>query len=65
MLTSILTNSTTDVSIISVCICSVLSIVYGFILALTHKYTSKYNKNFLTTITLLPLRYECRHCRNI
>ena len=59
MLTSILTNSTTDVSIISVCICSVLSIVYGFILALTHKYTSKYNKNFLTTITLLPLIVMC------
>ena len=33
----------------------ILAIVLGFIIALTHKATSKTNRNFLETITILPL----------
>lgn len=32
-----------------------VSIILGLIIALTHKATSRYNKNFLITITMLPL----------
>ena len=32
-----------------------VALLLGLIIALTHKATSKYNKNFLTTLTLLPL----------
>ena len=51
MLTSILS----EVSIGGILICSAVSVILGFLIALTHKITSKYNKNFLTTLTVLPL----------
>jgi len=51
MLTSILS----EVSIGRILICAGVSIILGFLIALTHKATSKYNKNFLTTLTVLPL----------
>lgn len=35
-----------------------ISIVLGLIIAITYKYTSKYSKNFLITITLLPILVE-------
>ena len=56
MLSSIFNNST---SIWEVLISSVCAFVFGFLIALTHKMTSKYNKNFLITITLLPFLIEC------
>ena len=51
MLTSILS----EVNIGSILICGGVSIGLGFLIAITHKVTSKYNKNFLTTLTVLPL----------
>ena len=51
MLTNILTN--TNFETITICLLS--SIVLGFIIAISHKLTSNYNKNFLITITLLYL----------
>ena len=39
-------------------ICSGVSIVLGLVVAFTHKLTSKYNKNFLITLTIIPLMVE-------
>ena len=52
MLTNILSSGGSTGAILAL---SGVSIVLGLIIALTHKVTSKYNKNFLTTITMLPL----------
>ena len=55
MLNSIFSSSTSSIELSSILLCSLCSIILGVIIALTHKYTSKYNKNFLITITILPL----------
>ena len=52
MLDSIFNNG---LSIESVMISLVAAIILGVIIALTHKSTSKYNKNFLVTTSVLPL----------
>ena len=51
MLTNILENTNVYTILLSVGV----ALILGLIIALTHKITSKFNKNFLTTITLLPL----------
>ena len=55
MLNSIFSSTTSQVDIVSILLCSLCSIILGIVIALTHKSTSKYNKNFLTTIAVLPL----------
>lgn len=55
MLISILTGASADIDLMGVLICSVVEIVLGLIIAITYKSTSKYSKNFLITLTLLPL----------
>ncbi len=55
MLNSIFSNTTSQVEILSILLCSLVSILLGIIIAITHKYTSQYNKNFLITIAVLPL----------
>lgn len=54
MLESIL-SSTTELSIENLLICSAVSIVLGIIIAVVHRYTSKYTKNFLVTLAVLPI----------
>ena len=44
-----------SISMESILICTLVSIVLGLIIALTHKITSKYSKNFLLTISILPV----------
>ena len=58
MLESIFTNSTSSVELTPILICSLVSIILGLLIAFTHKVTSKYNKNFLVTISILPLLVE-------
>ncbi len=59
MLNSIFNSSTTSsIQVSSLLISIAVSIILGFIIACTHKYTSKYSKNFLITITLLPVLVE-------
>lgn len=58
MLNSIFTSTTSSIELSSLLICSITSIILGFIIALVHKYTSKYSKNFLITVTLLPIMVE-------
>ena len=55
MLNSLFSSTTSQVELTQVLLCSLCSVILGIIIALTHKYTSKYNKNFLTTISVLPL----------
>lgn len=56
MLNSIFeSGTTTSLELSSLIICSAASIILGLLIAITHKYTSKYSKNFLITITLLPI----------
>lgn len=56
MLNSIFESTTTSsIELSALLVCSVVSILAGLVIAITHKYTSKYSKNFLITITLLPI----------
>ncbi len=55
MLTSIFSDTTSSIELSSILLCSICSIILGMLIAFTHKYTSKYNKSFLTTISVLPL----------
>lgn len=54
MLESILENIN-ELSIINLFLCSLTSIVLGFIIAMVHRYTSHYTKNFLITLAVLPV----------
>ncbi len=55
MLTSIYSTTTGSVELWEIIVCSLVAIVLGFIIAFTHMKTSKYSKNFLVTLTVLPL----------
>ena len=55
MLDSVFSNTTSSVDISNILLSLLTSIVLGLMIAFTHKLTSKYNKNYLTTIALLPL----------
>ncbi len=58
MLNSVFSNITTDLGIGSILFCSLSSVILGIIIALVHKYTSKYSKNFLITLAVLPILVE-------
>lgn len=55
MLNSIFSETASSVELSSNLLCSIISIILGAVIALTHKQTSKYNKNFLVTLSILPL----------
>ncbi len=55
MLTSLFSNTSSNVELSSILICSIVSIVLGFMIAFTHMKTSKYSKNFLITLVVLPV----------
>ena len=54
MLKSLFEGSS-GIDIKSILICSLVSIILGFIVAFTHKKTSRYSKNFLITLAILPV----------
>lgn len=59
MLNSIFNVSTTSsIELTKVLISMGVAIILGFIIALVHKKTSNYSKNFLITITILPILVE-------
>lgn len=59
MLNSIFGSSTSSsIGLTEVLISMIIAIILGFITALVHKKTSKYSKNFLITISLLPILVE-------
>ncbi len=53
MLNSVLSSS--GLTLGSLLICSLASIIFGLIIALVHMKTSKYTKNFLITLIILPI----------
>ncbi len=55
MLNSIFNQTAANISIDLLLVATLVSLVLGVAIALTHKFTSTYNKNFLITISLLPL----------
>ena len=55
MLNSIFSSVTSSISIGDILLSSFVSIILGILIAFTNKITSKYNKNFLITISILPL----------
>lgn len=55
MINSIFTDTVSSIEITKVLYYSICSIILGIIIALTYRFTSKYNKNFLITIATLPL----------
>ncbi len=55
MLTSIYSTTAGSVELWAIIVCSLVAIVLGFIIAITHMKTSKYSKNFLVTLTVLPI----------
>lgn len=59
MLDSFLLNMENNINLYGVLICVLISIILGFIIAFTHKYTTRASKNFLITLTLLPLITQC------
>lgn len=54
MLESII-KTTTELSLENLLFCSLTSIGLGLIISLVHRFTSKYSKNFLITLAVLPL----------
>lgn len=54
MLESII-KTTTELSIENLLLCSLTSIGLGLVVSLVHRFTSKYNKNFLITLAILPI----------
>jgi hypothetical protein len=55
VLNSILTTSTAgDITFQSIIVCTLASLVLGFGVSLVYMYKSKYSKNFIITLALLP-----------
>lgn len=55
MLKSLFNNTSSSIEIEAILICTLVSIILGVIISYTHKKTSKYNKNFLITLAILPV----------
>lgn len=55
MLTSIFSNTSSSIELSSILISSLVSILLGVGIAFTHMKMTKSNKNFLTTLMILPL----------
>ena len=56
MLNSIFgSNTSSSIGLTEVLISMIIAIILGFLIALTHKKTSRYSKNFLITVSLLPI----------
>jgi len=54
MLESII-KTATELSIETLLLCSLTSVGLGIVISLAHRFTSKYNKNFLITLAVLPI----------
>lgn len=48
-------QSTNELSILNLLICSLFSLFLGLIISIIHKLTSNYTKNFLITLAVLPI----------
>lgn len=55
MLKSLFDSTSSSVDLWTILVCTLVSILLGVIVAYTHKKTSKYSKNFLITLAILPV----------
>ena len=55
MLKSLFNSTSSSVELWAILVCTLVSIILGIIVAYTHKKTSKYSKNFLITLAILPV----------
>ena len=55
MLKSLFDSTSSNASLWTILVCTLVSIILGIIVAYTHKKTSKYSKNFLITLSILPV----------
>jgi hypothetical protein len=55
MLDSIFSEGTSGIDLVTVLVCSLVSIVLGFIIAIVYKYTERGSKHFLVSLSVLPL----------
>ena len=55
MLDSIFSTGTNGIDIITVLICSLVSIVLGFLIAIIYKHTERGSKHFLVSLSVLPI----------
>ena len=55
MLKSLFDSTSSSVELWTILVCTLVSIILGLIVAYTHKKTSKYSKNFLITLAILPV----------
>lgn len=55
MFNSIFNEATNGIDLVTVSICSLVSIILGFLIAIVYKKTEKGSKYFLTSLTILPL----------
>ena len=55
MLKSLFSDTASTIELSSILICTLVSLLLGFVIAHTHKKTSKYSKDFLITLAILPV----------
>lgn len=58
MLKSLFSSTASSIELWAILVCTLVSIILGIIIAYTHKKTSKYSKNFLVTLAILPALVE-------
>lgn len=58
MFESVLSQDAGTLSIMSALICMAASIILGLIIACVHMYTTKYSKNFVITLSVLPVMVQ-------
>lgn len=58
MLNSIFSGASSSIELSSILICVACSVFLGVVIAFAYKFTSKYSKNFLITLAMLPLFVE-------
>lgn len=55
MLKSLFSNTTSSIELSSILICTLVALLLGLIIAHTHKRTTRYSKDFLITLAILPV----------
>ncbi len=58
MFQSVLSETTGTLTISSAMICMLSSIVFGLFIACVHMFTTRYSKNFVITLSVLPVMVQ-------
>lgn len=55
MLKSLFSSTSSNIELWAILVCTLVSLILGVVVAYTHKKTSRYSKNFLVTLAILPV----------